>query len=383
MKFQNFIFKLVPFILAISVIATGIMLMQAAAAAEGPSSEIITVNSTNIPKIITVSVHVVPYKRVTFTAQLPGRVKYIAGEEGQLFQSGQVLLAMDESELVAQRNAAYAQLMNTQAALQNSQVQYSHDLYSPSPGSKQVMPGMGMPAMFERFFMAPMGSPVEDRRAGLHNSMTSVTQARSSWAQAQSQIQAIDAKLRNTQSIAPFVGVLIEKHVEVGDTVQPGQALVSFAHTQFLRVEANVPARLLKAIKPGQVFEATIDHQQVRVRVAHIYPNADVTQHTVKVKFDLPVGTPAAMGMYAVVNIPVEPSLHGSDSTVRIPKSALLRGGSLPRVLVINQNKSELRVLRVGGIASSSEVMVLAGLSKGERIINNPPANAKSGWMPN
>ena len=66
-----------------------------------------------------------------------------------------------------------------------------------------------------------------------------------------------------------------------------------------------------------------------------------------------------------------------------IPKSAILKGGSLPGVLVVNdQNRSELRILRLGGPADGQRVKVLSGISPGERVIIDPPPGAKSGWMP-
>jgi len=383
MNLNQLVQKLVP---AVLIIALGflvyIFLSSASVVAEeNHRSQIITVDGQDNKNTVAISGYVIPYKQVTFTAQLSGRVKYLAGQEGQMFQPGQILLAIDESELIAQRKSIQAQLMNAHAGFKNSQVQYNHNLYSPTSQTKNVMPGMGMPAMFDQFFMNSSGSPYFDRRVELYDSMTSVNQARSSWLQTQSQLQAVDAKLRNTQSIAPFNGVIMKKHVEIGDTVQVGQPLISFAHTQLLRIEANIPARLMSEIKLGKIFQVKLDNQiQTQTRVVHIYPNADAKYHTVKVKLDLPVGTPAAMGMYAELQIPI--SNTDKINNVSIPESALLSGGSLPRVLVMNNNTSSLRVLRVGGINNSGYVTVLAGLKTGEQIINFPPANAKSGWIP-
>ena len=68
---------------------------------------------------------VVPYKEVTLSAQLPGRVKFLAGIEGDLFKEGDLLVELDDSELTAKRQAALAQLANADAQLRNAGVQYS------------------------------------------------------------------------------------------------------------------------------------------------------------------------------------------------------------------------------------------------------------------
>jgi hypothetical protein len=67
-----------------------------------------------------------------------------------------------------------------------------------------------------------------------------------------------------------------------------------------------------------------------------------------------------------------------------IPKSALMKGSSLPGVLVVkDDNTSELRMVRLGSEQNGgSKIEVVSGLKAGEKIINDPPAGASSGWMP-
>ncbi len=118
------------------------------------------------------------------------------------------------------------------------------------------------------------------------------------------------------------------------------------------------------------------------VRVSEIYPIADPSRHTVTVKFDIPMEITTAPGMYAEIYVP-ENKKGGSQVTV-IPRSALMKGSSLPGVLVVkDDNTSELRMVRLGAEQNGgSKVAVISGLNSGEKIINNPPAGVTSGWMP-
>ena len=68
---------------------------------------------------------VIPYKEVTLAAQLPGRIKFLAGIEGDAFKDGDVLVSIDEAELLAKRRAATAQLASADAQLRNAGVQYN------------------------------------------------------------------------------------------------------------------------------------------------------------------------------------------------------------------------------------------------------------------
>ena len=63
--------------------------------AQGSSGEsVITVPSIPVGGAVSLGGTVVPYKDVTFSAQIPGRIKSIAGEEGDHFEEGALLIAL-------------------------------------------------------------------------------------------------------------------------------------------------------------------------------------------------------------------------------------------------------------------------------------------------
>ena len=166
-----------------TVTAAAIALSASTFAREREYEDIFVVKeSTEIPTIV-VSGSVVPFKEVTLAAQLPGRVKFIAGIEGESFDEGTTLVALDEDELLAKRSAAYAQLAAADpggvqlgqgvvgrllaaleaappflvaqlaaadAQMRNAGVQYSRELWSPQ--SKSGPGGMGMPNLFDQMF---------------------------------------------------------------------------------------------------------------------------------------------------------------------------------------------------------------------------------------
>ena len=312
---------------------------------------------------------VVPAREITFTAQMPGRVEFIAGNEGAFFKRGKVLVAMDDSELLAQRRAAIAQINNAHAAQRNAAIQYQRELEDPQ---KKGMFGQMMPGPFGDM-MSESKKGIE-RRADLFSQSTAIEQAQSALMQAQSRVQQIDVKLRDTRSYAPFDGVIVDKLVEVGDTVQPGQPLVNFADMSRLQLQADVPARIASSLGPGMEITAQLDDvadTRIQARVVQIFPMADPTRHTVRVKLDIPRDAPAAPGMYAEVLVP-EPGGIGMELPV-IPSSAVFSRGGLPMVKVLNSmGRTELRRVRLGGRVGDGKVAVLAGVNRGDRVIVNP-----------
>lgn len=356
------------------------------------ASEIITVNAQREMEQVYLGGTVIPYKEVTLSAQVPGRVEFIAGEEGDSFDKGKFLITLSDASLLAKRNSAMAHYDQAIAGLQNTQVQYNRELWSPQSENINRMPGMGVPSMFDNMFTKEMGDMMGSdydsdvqRQADLYNSGASVNQAQSAVRSAKAALKEIDASLRDSRSIAPFKGTIIKKMVEVGDTVQPGMPLLQFANTDYIRIRTEVPVRLIPYLSVGDTVRAYLDvsGSMIPVKVAQIYPLADKNKHTVTVKFDLPIGTRGVPGMYAEVAIPVK-NAQASLSIV-IPKTSILNNmGSLPGVLVVNSNnRSELHVIRLGKkIDGGNYFTVLSGLREGDRIINNPPLNISPGWMP-
>lgn len=322
---------------------------------------------------------VIPLKEVTLAAQMPGRIVSIAGEEGDEFTAGTELVRINDDDLQAKKSAAEAQLTSAKNAMQNAQVQYNRELWNPRVYNPRPMAGMGMPSMFDGFFNSMddnnfmpgnNGNKSIERHADLVTQGTQVATARSHITEAESGLRTINAKLRDTKAIAPFDGVIMKKMVEIGDTVQPGQPLIIFSYSKFLRIQAEVPARLMPGLKKGMVVPARLDvgNTLINARVAQISPVADSQQHTVTVKFDLPEGVPGGPGMYAEVMIPDVNS--PSRALPVVPMAAIQKKGSLPSVQVLDdENKPRMRLVRIGEVVDENSVTILSGLKPGERIL--------------
>ena len=347
------------------------------------------VKTEEVGKTVTIGGTVIPYKEVTLSAQLPGRIQYIFGEEGDIVKEDDVLVSIDDDDLRAKRRQAVAALKQAETNLKNAQVQYSKELWSPRSDDINQMPGMGMPSMFDKFFTRNVGDAMGygdkdlDRRVDLFNQSSNVSKAQSGVLQAQAAIDQLDSKLRDTKSVSPFDGVITKKFVELGDTVQPGTPLVRIAQTEFLRIRAEIPARLVPGLERGKFVDARLDvgNTYVKARVSQIYPVADKQRHTVTVKFDLPKGIPGGPGMYAEIMIP-DVNVQSKPFPV-ISKDAIIYRGSLPYVFVYDEAKgAELRIVRAGSQVAKDKVTILSGIKDGEQVIVNPPADIKPGWRP-
>lgn len=365
------------------LLAAGLLFVASATYAVPGGGEFVVKEAEGAPTI-SVGGTVIPYKEVTLAAQLPGRVKYLAGIEGDRFKKDDLLVALDDRELLANRSALIAQMSAADAQLRNASMQYQREVFAPR--SRTPVGGMAIPNLFDQMFTRPLENVTGSRSTGaelsadLYASGTQIEQARSAMLQLQAELQALDAKLRDARSIAPFDGVIVRKFIEIGDTLQPGQPLLNYADVEYLQVEVDVPARLRPGLREGMMIHAEIDvgNRRVPVRVAQIFPMADPQRHTVKVKFDLPQGV-AEPGMYAKVLVPDFAAPARANPV--IPASAIRYNGSLPAVYVLDERGTpQLRLVRVGEPVPGGLITVLSGLRPGERILADPPPGLAAGW---
>lgn len=244
-----------------------------------------------------------------------------------------------------------------------------------------------MPGMFDQLITNPMSDMMGtrdydvERGADIFATRAQLDQAHYALEQARAQIQQIDTKLRDTLSIAPFKGTIVTKSIEVGDTVQPGQTLLAYEDLDVLQIVIDVPGRLLPNLTEGQLVSARIDGigEEIQVRINKIFPTSDPVRHTTRIKLTLTDSSNIAPGNYAEVLIPVPNS--AMQKRLLIPSSAVIERGGIPSAFVVNQqNKVELRLIRVGNVLPSGHIIVLYGVKENERVLDKPPAFITSGY---
>ena len=337
--------------------------------------------------------YVEPRQVVHLKAQSGGRVVFIAGREGATVGAGQVVVGLDEDHLMTEYRGAWANLSSEMSTIQNAQVQLYNKLHGPATSpmggpaydayDRGTVPFYNMMQQTMPFFG---GSQLQSQSAQQH-SYPNRSQARADYERqqaalvgSQAKIDALETQLRDRRSIAPFPAVILAKHVNLGDAVQPGQALMDIAQTNQLDLKLEVPARLVMDLRPGSTVPVLLEgNVTVEGLIDQIFPGANSAQHTVTVKIMLPLDAPAAPGMYASALLAEPPAPGELVSSPIIPLTALVYRGSLPSVFAIGADgKVELRVIRIGE-TQGGRVIVLSGLKAGEKVVTSPSQSMRSG----
>ncbi|MBN1343198.1 MAG: efflux RND transporter periplasmic adaptor subunit [Phycisphaerae bacterium] len=163
---------------------------------------------------------------------------------------------------------------------------------------------------------------------------------------------------------APMAGKVIDKKVESGDTVTPGQVLVTLYDNTRMQLVASVRESLTQRLKVGQEIGVRLESlsKACMGSVSEIVPEAESASRTFSVKVTGPCPPNVYPGMFGRILIPLD-----EEEYLVIPKAAVRRVGQLTVVGVADGSLLRRRAVQLGR-AVGDDVQVLSGLREGEKV---------------
>jgi len=202
----------------------------------------------------------------------------------------------------------------------------------------------------------------------------SVAQAKSSAANvkaAEAALTQAREQLSYTQVTAPYAGIISQRFIEVGELVNPGQALMSGYSSKQMRAITDLPQRLASKYSDAQQLHILVGDQSYPATDVVLFPYADPERHSVRLRASL--SEDASQGLMPGQWVKVQ--MHsGERQGVAVPGAAILRRGEMTGVYVRLGNKFIMRQVRLGNRFSlGGEIYyeVLAGLNAGDVIADN------------
>jgi Cu(I)/Ag(I) efflux system membrane fusion protein len=170
---------------------------------------------------------------------------------------------------------------------------------------------------------------------------------------------------------SPASGIVLEKMVVAGQSVQAGMTLYKIADLSTIWVYGDIYEYELPFVKVGQNAEIRLSYAPGRsfaARVAYVYPTLDPKTRTVKVRFELPNSTDDLLRpeMYGSVELRVP-----LGERLVVPKTAILDSGRRQLVFVAaGDGRLTPREVKLGDRVDDY-VEVLEGLQPGERVVTS------------
>lgn len=177
-----------------------------------------------------------PWRQIQLVARVSGEVVALPVEQGEMVESGQTLLQLDDEDRTARVTQLEADAELAAAELRGAEQLRQRDLASQIEYLRLV----------------------------------------SQQARAEAELEAAQLALSYTRPKAPFAAIFDRRWVELGDYVQTGQELVRLTDISRLRIMAQVPQQEVARLSIGQSVEIRLlDDSVFQGELRHIAAVAD------------------------------------------------------------------------------------------------------------
>ena len=328
--------------------------------------------------------YVTARREATVSAQITGTVTAVLIEEGDRVKEGQVLGRLDDTAQRAALAQAEAQVHSAQALLVQAEAQLAQNRRDVQRDEDLVKRALVSQQAVEqaRTLVDTQAALVESQRRQIELAAANVRSA---------QVQVDYCTVR-----APFNGVVIAKAAQVGEIVSPLSAGGGFTRTGIgplvdmdsLEIEVDVNEAYINRVQPGQPVESVLNAYpdwRIPSHVIAIIPTADRSKATVKVRIgldqkdnrivpDMGVRVSFLEDKKTTPAAAAQERPHGA----LVPAAALRKDGGEDVVFIVREGRAQRRTVTLGG-TSGEQRQVLEGVSPGEAVIVDAPADLKDG----
>lgn len=265
----------------------------------------------------------------TLSFPVTGTVRQICVEPGQRVARGALIAVLDESSLRSAYDAAAA-------ALEQAEDAYSR--------MRQLHESGSLPEM-------------------------QWVEVQSRLRQAQSVERISKKNLADGRLIAPFAGVISEKHVEMGQNVMPGSPVAKLVAVDRVKVCVSVPENDISSIRKGQsviINVPALGGKTFQGKIVEKGISADrlSRSYTVKALVENPQAE-LMPGMICELSL----NLTEAPSAIVLPNSVICMDSSNNTFVWINSNgKAQKRMIKTGALTRYG-VTVVSGLNTGDEVI--------------
>lgn len=193
---------------------------------------------------------------------------------------------------------------------------------------------------------------------------------------AEAQLIIAKRQMNDTRIKMPISGIVTSKTIEVGTMVQPGMPVANVVDITRLKVKVNVSEQDAFKLQSGDEVKITTDvypGKEYSGRIASVGAKADES-HTYPVEIVLPNSKdkPMKAGMFGRVHF----TSIATNTSLVIPREALLGSVKNPQVFVVEKNVAKLRSIIIGD-GGDGFIPVVGGLQAGEVIVVSGQNNLK------
>lgn len=306
----------------------------------GEERDAVTVKPEEVVILESVPASIGARQATTISSRTMGRITDITVRAGNLVEKGQLLVALERSELESRLQQAGEAVRGVEARLREAQqnLERAEELYD-----RQLV-----------------AAAVLDEARANHDALVAES------ARTRQAVSEAETALGYTEIRSPIDGRVVERFAEPGDTATPGGMLLTLYNPASMRIEGAVREGLALSLELGQELGVEIPSTGTvtNARIEEIVPAADPGSRSFMVKAQVDYTGRLMPGMYARMHIPA-----GSREALLIPDDRIVDYGQLDLVWIVHEGGVDRRFIRVGREVRPGMREVISGLAEGEMVL--------------
>ena len=329
--------------------------------------------------ILNASGYVTARRRATVSSKVTGKLVEVLVEEGMAVRKGQVLARLDSATIRSQLALAEARLGVAQGGFAEQEVRLREAELTLGRTRRLVEEGVVGTA------------DLDGAEAEVDSLKARIALARGQVVVAEREIDVFRTQLDDMVIRAPFDGVAISKDAEAGEMISPVSAGGGFTRTGVstivdmgsLEIEVDVNESFINRVQDDQRVVATLDaypDRDIPAAVITTVPAADRQRATVLVRIGFDELDPRIlpdMGI-KVAFLEEQSQTLTPETRLVMPAAAARNQDGQDVVYLIRGDLAERRAVRLGSVVGD-QAEVIAGLTAGERLIVDGPADLADG----
>lgn len=310
-------------------------------------AELATVSAEEVsaPRLYRLDGTVEAVNQSTISAQTSGRILEVYVDVDDFVEKDTLVVRLDDSEHKANLANAQARQAAAKASLADAVKNYDR---------------------VKELFGRKLASQSE-----LDSSKASLDSARANEEAVGAQVDQATTQLAYTQVKAPYSGLVTKRHMQIGETAQPGQALLSGISLEQMRVTVDVPQSMMPSVRHYQLAKVQLPDEKgwVDPTSIKIFPYAETGSNSFRVRLELPGQSGSIYpGMLVKTAFVVGETLH-----LVVPYEAVTFRSEVTAVYVLDaKDQPVLRHVRLGQRLPDGRIAILSGLQAGERVALDP-----------
>lgn len=172
---------------------------------------------------------------------------------------------------------------------------------------------------------------------------------------------------------APFDGTVYKTTAKKGQMVRVGDALLSMADLEHLRIRTNVDQVDLGKVEQGQRIRVLTNAHPDRVwtgKVTEVIPNIEIKDNRAIAEALVEVEPPLT-GLVPGMTVDLDIVVAETDSALQIPAEAISNNGQGPFVYKVEGNVVRVTLVKLG-LTSVTTAEITDGLTVGDRVVRGP-----------